>query len=176
MAKLKALFEFKLHGVGLPKPADFKTSSGISAHIEPGNPVKLSVDIDGVDEVKAQEAASRVASELYKGLLLHLSVNIDYSVRPRLVSSHFSPTAAASSAPKSTVTASFKALAEIAAAATVVISDVAFDALVHEVEVRIANPPKPSSLLDTAIEMYFVGLESPNRVVRGSLCSTAHLL
>jgi hypothetical protein len=70
--KLKALFEFELHGVGLPRPADFKISGG-SAHLEIGNPAKLSVDIDGIDEVTAQAEASRVARKLYERLLLRLS-------------------------------------------------------------------------------------------------------
>ena len=161
--KLKALFEFELHGVGLPRPADFKISGG-SAHLEIGNPAKLSVDIDGIDEVTAQAEASRVARKLYERLLLRLSINVDYSVRPRLVSSHFSP--AASLTPNSTVMASIPANAVLVAAATAIISDVALGALVHDVEVTIVAPPKPPSLLDTAIEMYFVGLESPNRVVR----------
>lgn len=161
--KLKALFEFELHGVGLPKPADFKINGGC-AHLEIGNPAKLSLDIDGMEEVTAQAEASRVVRKLYERLLLHLSLNVDYSVRPRLVSSRFSP--AASSIPNNAVTASIHANAVVVAAATAIISDVALDALVHDVEVSIVTPPKPPSLLDTANEMYFVGLESPNRVVR----------
>jgi hypothetical protein len=165
--ELIANFEFELRGLGLPRPAEFKTKDGLKARLDPGKPPHLSVRIDGKDEVIARAEASNFAHKLYERLLLRFGANVDYSVPPRLVDSWFTPAAAQPSPPTNSVTASIPANAEIVAAATADISDTNLDALVYEIEVRwVTAVPATSAQLYTAIEMFLVGLEARNRVVR----------
>jgi len=165
--KLTALFEFELHGIGLPRRADLRASSGIGAVLVPGDPPQLSVDIDGMDEATARAEASRVAYKLYERLLLRFGVNVDYSVPPHIVRATFVPEAAQPSPPTTSVSATFTGNATITAAATAVISEGNLDALVHEVEVRLVTPESPTSAeLYAAIDMHVVGLEARTKVVR----------
>lgn len=169
---LKALFEVEVHGVGFPRPVEFSTKHGIRAKLAHRNPAQLWLEVDGPEEVTARAEASRVAQKLYERFLLRFGTNIEYSVRPRLVSSDFSTATVESSATKSSppvnsVSASITGNATLSAVASVDMSEADLVALVHEVEVRIVTPEVPTSAqLYTAIEMYVIGLEARNKVVR----------
>lgn len=162
---LEEKFEFELNGIDLQAAQDFHVPKlHLQARLESAK--SLIVTVDGMEQIRAGAEAEKVARELYVRMLLRFGEHITSSSAPRSVRQTFTPAPEAPSRPK-TVSLTHAIDAVIAPRANVVLSESDLKKLVQDVESRVVTPQVVTSApLYTAIDMYAVGLESKNTVVR----------
>lgn len=160
------VFRLLLEGVSLPAPQKFSIPEWqLTAQLEAGMPMQLTVSITNVAEPEADQRASKFAQMLYFRFLLRFGNRITKSEPPRLLGK----TVKADNSVSATAVALTLPSLTIAAFATVTspLSQAELDALVADLQLRFAIPELPTSApLYAAIEMFAAAMEAQNAVVR----------
>ena len=161
---LDQTFGLSLDGVEVPPSTTFNVPEHrLTAQLEPGTPLRLTVRVMDATEHEAEGRAYNFAQELYRRLLLRFAGNIERSEPPRIIHRTFT---AAGTSPATTSAAMITAKGRIIRPNSL-LPQPAVDAVAREVELRLITPQPPTSAqLYTAIAMYAAGLESQNKVVR----------
>jgi len=160
------VFTLLLEGVSLPSTQEFSVPElELTAKIEPGVQIRLTVSITDISEQQADQRADELAQELYFRFLLRFGSKITKSEPPRLsgktVKTHHSVSATG-------VVATLPPLM-VAATGTVTspLSKPDPDELVADIQLRAIAPKVPTSAqLYAAIEMFAAAIEAQNAVVR----------
>lgn len=159
---LQLAFEFLVDGIEVT-PCECQISN-LAAKLTPGSPVRLDVTVKGMDEGHARAYACRYANEFYRRILLQYGGQIDLCWRPREGRGDFKGDDGY------IVSASPMAIAfgsEPVAKTPVKLAESDLKNLAADVERRItAQQVATSAQLYTAIDMYAIGLETENKVVR----------
>jgi len=157
------IFELPLHGVNIPKPSLTieVPELQLTAKLQASAPLQLKVRVTDVSEQEADARANRVAQTLYRRFLLQFGRHIERSEPPRSIDHLLSFPGTASMSGK-TIGKAF-----VGASPTVILQQDEVDDLVKDVALRVIIPEVPTSApLYTAIDMYAIGMESQNKVVR----------
>ena len=163
MTNVERIFELPLHGVDIPMP--FLTIDvpefQLTAELQAGAPFRLKVRVTDVSEQEADARANKFARTLYRSFLLRSGRHIERSEPPRSISHLLALSGTASTSGKTT------GKAFVGASPTVILQQDEVDDLVKDVALRVIIPEVPTSApLYTAIDMYAIGMESQNKVVR----------
>jgi hypothetical protein len=159
---LELAFEFLLDGIEVAT-SQFRIPN-LSAKLRPGSPVRLEVTVTGMDETPARELARRFAREFYRQLLLRFGGQIALSWGPREGRGDFKGDdgSIVSGAPVAIAFGS----APVAKTSTK-LAESELQKLAADIELRLMALEVPTSAdLYSAIEMFAIGLETENKIVR----------
>jgi len=166
---LEQRYEFELQGIQLPSPGtEFSVPQlGLKAHLQPGTPLILSVRIEGTTQADGERRAALFIQELYRRLLLRFAARIHGAVPPRCGHQVFTITGT-DSPPGSVTRVPITGRMTIEGRyPTMGVSAAEVREVAEEARWRFVTPQLPTSAqLYAAIDMFIVGLESPNKVVR----------
>jgi hypothetical protein len=156
---LNVQFEFFLGGADV-KPVEFQVpSQHLVAKLIPGSIVRIDVTVEKTEKAEAESVARRFADELFHRILLRHGDKIDRAWAPREGHKNFKGDAGHLSV------AFPMAVAVGAEPEPTVVLDL--EDVAKEVEMRVVASQLPTSAqLYTAIDMYLIGLEAENKVVR----------
>jgi hypothetical protein len=164
-------FEFSLYGIEIPSNIMFNVPIlHLTAQLEAGATLLLKIQITDISENVSQSTANYFVQELYRRLLLTFATNIEKAEPPRTISQAFTTNG---TTPVIITRQNITGKASIIKP-NIVLSEIDLDVVKREVELRIKTPqPVTSTELYTAIDMYTVGMESQNKVVRFLVFYTA---
>ena len=164
-------FEFSLYGIEIPSNIMFNVPAlHLTAQLGAGATLQLKIQIIDTSEVVAESRANDFVQELYRRLLLRFAINIERAEPPRTIHRAFKENGTNSVI---ITTQNISGKASIIKP-NIVLSETDLDRVIKEVELRIKTlQPVTSTQLYTAIDMYTVGMESQNKVVRFLVLYTA---
>jgi hypothetical protein len=156
-----------VQGADIPAPVKFNVPKHqFTAQLEPGRgkPLRLKVLVKDVTEQEADARAKKFARELYSRFLLRFGVHVEHAEPPRCVHKSFSREG---SRAKVKMTGKAMGKAKVTGRLTAILPASDLNALVRDVELRVIASQVPTAgQLYTAFDMYAIGLESQNHVVR----------
>jgi hypothetical protein len=165
---LERLYDMRIEGLHLPGPIRFTVPAlKLEASLHPGVPHRLAVRIEHSAPLSGVGRADRFADELYQRLLLRFAASIVLAGGVRAAETTIDDTSSPAVVGLPTSGNAADAAATGAPPLVAVIPQADIDALQHEVQIRVVVPQLATSAqLYTAIEMFVVGLQSANKVVR----------
>jgi hypothetical protein len=169
IGRLEQRYEFELQGVKLLDEMQFHVPEySLRARLQhSGTPLSLFLRIEGTTQAEGEGRAALFVQELYRRLLLRFAPRIHGAMPPRCIDQAFRIPATDSSPFGVTRTPVTGKITVEGQRPIVGLSSAELGGLAAEVRLRLVTPQVPTSAqLYTAIDMFIIGLESPNRVVR----------